>query len=107
MSLLEETDWRVLLKSIRQGKCILLLGPGVAVDPANPQGDPLQVQLAKRLAEELRSSGKGDELLTDSDLAHVAQTYERAMRRRRAGLELAIEDFYAPYQNQTTQLHLD
>jgi hypothetical protein len=107
MSLLEETDWRVLLKSIRQGKCILLLGPGVAVDPANPQGDPLQVQLAKRLAEELRSNRKGDQLLTDSDLAHVAQTYERALRRRRAGLELAIEDFYEPYQNQTTQLHLD
>lgn len=104
---LEETDWRVLLKSIRQGKCILLLGPGVAVDPANPQGDPLPVQLAQRLAGELRNAGKGDQLLAVGDLAHVAQTYERAMRKRRAGLELAMEDFYTPYLDQTTQLHLD
>jgi len=104
---LEETDWRVLLKSIRQRKCILLLGPGVAVDPANPQGDPLPIQLAQRLADELRNAGKGDRLLAAGDLAHVAQTYEREMRKRRAGLELAIEDFYAPYHDQTTQLHRD
>jgi hypothetical protein len=104
---LEETDWRVLLKSIRQRKCILLLGPGVAIDPANPQGDPLPIQLAQRLAGELRDAGKGDQLLAAGDLAHVAQTYEREMRKRRAGLELAIEDFYAPYHDQTTQLHRD
>ena len=94
---LEETDWRVLLKSIQQGKCVLLLGPGVAVDPADPQGDPLPVQLAQRLAGELRNAGKGDQLLAVGDLAHVAQTYKRAMRQHRAGLELAMEDFYSPY----------
>lgn len=104
---LEETDWRVLLKSIRQRNCILLAGPGVVVDPADPQGDPLPVQLAQRLAGELRDAGKGDQLLTDCDLAHVAQTYQRAMRKLRAGLELAIEDYYTPYRDQTTQLHLD
>jgi hypothetical protein len=104
---LEETDWRVLLKSIRQKKCILLLGPGVAVDPVNVLGDCLPIQFAQRLAAELRSAGKGGGLLATGDLAHVAQTYRREMRQRRAGLELATEDFYAPYREQTTQLHLD
>jgi hypothetical protein len=104
---LEETDWRILLKSIRQGKCILLLGPCVTVDPVNPQGDPLPVQLAQHLAGELRNASKGDQLLAVGDLAHVAQTYAREMRKRRAGLELAVEDFYTPYRDQTTQLHLD
>jgi hypothetical protein len=104
---LEETDWRVLLKSIRQGKCILLLGPGVTVDPANPESDPLPAQFAQRLAGKLRNAGKGDQLLAAGDLAHVAQTYERAMPKRRAGLEIATEDFYTPYHDQTTQLHLD
>lgn len=107
ISPLEETDWRVLLKAIRQRNCVLLLGPGVSVDPANPQGEPLPVQLAQRLAHELDDVGKGDQLLTAGDLAHVAQTYERAMRKRRTGLELIVEDFYAAYQDQITQLHLD
>jgi hypothetical protein len=107
MSLLEEADWRVLLKSIRQGKCIPLLGPDIAVDPTNFRGEPLSVQLAQKLANELRSAGKGGGLLATNDLAAVAQTYEREMRKRRAGLELAVEDFYTPYRDQTTQLHLD
>jgi len=104
---LEETDWRVLLKSIRQGKCILLLGPGVAANPADPEGDPLPVQLAQQLAGELRNAGKGDQLLAGGDLAHVAQTYGRAMPKRRPGLEIATEDFYTRYRDQTTQLHLN
>jgi hypothetical protein len=104
---LEESDWRVLLKSIRQRKCILLLGPGVTVDPTNPQTDSLPVQLAQGLAAELRNAGKRDEILGFGDLTHVAQTYAREMRKRRAGLELAVEDFYTPYRDQTTQLHLD
>jgi hypothetical protein len=29
------------------------------------------------------------------------------MRKRRTGLEIAVEDFYTPYRDQTTQLHLD
>jgi TIR domain/SIR2-like domain len=104
---LEESDWRVLLKSIRQGKCIPLLGPGVALDPANPKNPPLSIQLAQRLATELRREGKGNELPATHDLAEVAQIYKHQMRRRRAGLELTTEDFYAPYRDKTTQLHLD
>ena len=107
MVLLRDRDWQVLLRSIQRGHCILLLGPGAAIDPNDPQGDPLPVRLALKLAEELREENKGGELITPSDLAHVAQVYARAMPKKRPGLELAVEDFYAPYRGKTTPLHLD
>jgi hypothetical protein len=107
MSMLEEHDWRLLLRSIREGQCILLLGPGAAVDPQDPHGDPFPVRLALKLAEELQQAGKGTELVLPSDLAHVAQIYAQAMPRKRPGLELAVEDFYEPYRSQTTPLHRD
>ena len=107
MSMLEDQDWRLLVRSIREGQCILVLGPGAAVDPGNPSGDPLPVRLAYTLAEELHQAGKGAELVSTSDLAHVAQIYAHVMPRKRPGLELAVEDFYTPYRHQSTPLHRD
>jgi hypothetical protein len=107
MSLLEEWDWRLLLRSIREGQCILLVGPGAAIDPGDPHGVPLPARLALKLTEELRRAGKGGEIVTASDLAHVAQIYAQAMPKKRPGLELAVEDFYEPYRSQSTPLHLD
>lgn len=104
---LEESDWRILLKSIQQGRCVLLLGPNIAIAPGDQDSDPLSIRLARQLAAELRSSSKGDALLSTDDLAHVAQTYKREMRQHRAGLELATEDFYSRYRDQTTQVHRD
>src|SRR5215831_8195800 len=101
-SVLEEQDWRLLLRSIQKGQCILLVGPSAALDPREPQGDPLSVRLALTLAEALRRAGKGAEIVTSADLAHIAQLYAQAMPRRRPGLELAVEDFYAPYRTQST-----
>src|SRR5262249_20942963 len=60
-----------------------------------------------KLAEELRQAGKGTEIVTTSDLAHVAQIYAQAMPKKRPGLEDVVEGFYAPYRNQTTPLHCD
>ena len=107
MSMLEDQDWRLLVRSIREGQCILVLGPGAAVDPSNPSGDPLPVRLAHTLAEELHQAGKGAELVITSDLSHVAQIYAHVMPRKRPGLELAVEDFYTPYRHQSTPLHRD
>jgi hypothetical protein len=79
MSLLEERDWRLLLRSIREGQCILLLRPGAAVDPSDPQGDPLPARLALKLTEELRRAGKGGEIVTASD---TSPTLPRFMHKR-------------------------
>jgi hypothetical protein len=105
--ILEEQDWRILVKAIGQQQCVLLLGPGVATDPTDPNGEPLSERLAKTLAEKLRQEGKGSSIVASSDLAHVAQIYEREMRGKRPGLELAVDDFYSPYKDTTTQLHRD
>jgi hypothetical protein len=107
MSVLEEQDWRLLVRSIRERRCILLLGPGAALDPSDMRGDPLPVRLARTLAEELHQAGKGAEIVTTSDLAHIAHIYAQAMPRKRPGLELVVEDFYTPYRHQTTPLHCD
>jgi hypothetical protein len=104
---LEDQDWWTLLRSIREGQCILLLGPGVAVDPADPAGDPLPVRLAHKLTEKLKQVGKGDQLIAPSDLAHVAQTYQREMSSKRPGLEYVATEFYKPYRDKTTALHQD
>lgn len=104
---LDQSEWTLLLHAIQRKKCIVLLGPGVAVDPDDPSGVPLNARLAQSLASALESAGKGDALLARSDLAHVAQIYERQMRGKRPGLELAAEAFYKPYEGRTTSLHRD
>jgi hypothetical protein len=107
MPLLDEEDWLVLLKAIERKQCILLLGPGAAVDPDDPKGDPLPIRLAQKLAAKLDQAAKGQSIIDRSDLAHVAQVYTREMPKKRPGLELAVEEFYAPYRERTTQVHLD
>ena len=99
---LGEQDWWTLERAIKDGHCILLTGPGVAIDPA---GQPLPLRLAQQLTDELRQAGKGDQVITPSDLAHVAQTYQREMPFRRDGLEFAATEFYRPYHDYTTTIH--
>jgi hypothetical protein len=104
---LEDEDWWTLLRSIQEGQCIPVLGPGVAVDPADPSGHPLTVRLAHKLTEKLQQEGKGDQVIAPLDLAHVAQTYQREMPAKRAGLEYVATEFYKPYLDKTTALHQD
>lgn len=104
---LEDQDWWTLLRSIQEGQCIPVLGPGVAVDPVDPSGHPLPVRLAHKLTEKLQQEGKGDQVIAPSDLAHVAQTYQREMPAKRAGLEYVATEFYKPYRDKTTALHQD
>jgi hypothetical protein len=104
-SLLEQEDGLLLLRAIQRKKCILLLGPGVAVPPGDPAGEPLTVQLARTLAAKLRQEGKS--VVSETDLAHVAEVYQRENRKGRAGLRMAVESFYAPYRDTTTPLHTD
>jgi hypothetical protein len=99
---LGEQAWWTLEKAIQDGQCILFLGPGVAIDSA---GDPLPIRLAQKFAAELRQAGKGDQVITPSDLAHVAQAYEREMPFKRDGLEFATTEFYRPYHDYTTPIH--
>src|SRR5438105_2420142 len=104
---LQNEDWRMLLKSMRDGTCILLLGPGVAIDPNDADGDPLPLRLALELAAAMQGKDGEKRLVVPKDLAHVAQVYVHEMPRKRPGLDMAIEDFYAKYRDTTTPLHRD
>jgi len=107
MALLETEDWRLLLRSIRGGQCILVLGRGAALDPAAPTDDPLPVRLARELTAKIRRKGYGAHVVSETDLSHVAQVYASEMPGGHPALEMAVEDFYKPYLRQTTPLHLD
>jgi hypothetical protein len=100
---LDDRDWRKLIRTIENGKCILLLGPGVATDPNDPERRPLTTVLAEQLAGELERK-MGVRAVEPGNLAHVAQLYPD-----RQDVELAVEDFYAPYGYKdpwlTTELH--
>ncbi|MFO1433450.1 MAG: hypothetical protein U1F76_25695 [Candidatus Competibacteraceae bacterium] len=78
MEQLDDYDWHRLLATIRRGHCILLLGPGAAVDPDDPEGTPLAIRLARTLAEKL-PPGK---VANPNELTHVAQAHYQYFRDR-------------------------
>lgn len=101
----DEGDWNRLHETIKRGGCILLLGPGVAVDPNESDRTPLTTLLARSLAEEL---GQNPRIVNTDDLAHVCQVYkdDRDRGRDRVALELAVSSFYEKqYDGKTTALH--
>jgi len=93
---------RKLIESIKRGKCILLLGPQASFAPEDSNCVPLTTRLAQHLA---TSPGLADDknLLDRDDIAHVAQLFQQ--KRDRLELEMAVEEFYAGYRDQTTELH--
>jgi len=106
LSTLTEHDWRRLAETIQRGNCVLLLGPAVAADPQDPQHTPLTTSLARTLAEKLDAKlGPESRVVQRDDLAHVAQLYRAQPDSDRVDLELAVADFYKPYDGLTTQLH--
>lgn len=97
MESLKNREWRRLIRSIRDGKCILVLGPRAAIDPRDENAEPLCSQLARQQADDQ------DNITNPENLAQVAQQYRSA--RDRSDLELDIEDFFKPYNDTTTELH--
>lgn len=99
MDALNEQDWRRLVQTIRRGRCILLLGPGVAVAPGDDRHSPLTTRLARSLAGQLA------DVCDPANLSHVAQLYYQDPNFSRLDLESAVKDFYAPFEQETTPLH--
>jgi hypothetical protein len=93
-------DWLLLNEAIRRGKCILVLGPDAALDPAARAG-PLSARLAASLAEEI---GERAGIIDPTDLAHVSQLYYSAVGSR-LKLETRVREFLTPFQSATTDLH--
>ncbi|MEE8304514.1 MAG: toll/interleukin-1 receptor domain-containing protein [Candidatus Tectomicrobia bacterium] len=100
MESLRDSEWRRLIRMVQNDACVLLLGPGVAFDPADRDSPPLSAQLAQVLAEQLDDT---HEAMGEGHLAHIAQMYQR--ENDRVSLELEVEDFYRKCAGQTTEIH--
>lgn len=100
MESLRDSEWRRLIRMIRNDACILLLGPGVAVDPEELEGISLAAKLAQVLADQMNDT---HEAMDEGHLAHIAQMYQR--ENDRVTLEIEVEDFYRPYRDRTTEIH--
>jgi hypothetical protein len=101
-NILEDRDWRKLVRILEQGKCILLLGPDIASDTSQREPSPLTTVLAQRLASEMDNLPPGCD---PNDLAHIAQVYLTQRNRDRCDLEILVEEFYAAYKGGRTPLH--
>ena len=91
---------RALVERIRAGRCVLLMGPGVAV---NAEREPLTALLARRLAAAPELQGKCPAEMVD-DLRYVAQAHYEA-KQNLEELALETKDFYSAFQGTTTQFH--
>ena len=98
---MQERDWRTLIHSLRQGDCVLVLGPEIPVagspDASSPDVEPsppvgqrplsLPEKLAQQLSTELDIAG-----LDTYDLAQVSEFYARKYGRN--DLEAQVVSFY-------------
>ena len=94
---------RALADRVRGGNCVLLLGPGVAVDPRSADSPLLSTLLAHHLASDPDLQGRCPPEM-QGNLRYVAQQYFQAKRSLE---ELHIEtcDFYRNYEGLTTDCH--
>ena len=103
---LSDQEWKEIAWAIRQGACVLVLGPAIAVDPEDPEHTPLTSTLAQSLAKQVRDQDPSLEIVNTSDLSHVSQVFSevQALGGRRR-LRIAVDEFYAQYDGKTTPLH--
>jgi hypothetical protein len=98
---LEEEEWDTLIYSIRQGNCILMLGPDAAVEEVDGQTHLLTEILANQLAEKIDEETRGK--INPSDLAQVSQYY--SIERGRNSLEARASSFFYEREGMSTNLH--
>lgn len=94
---------RALADRVRGGNCVLLLGPGVAVDPRATERPLLGALLAQQLGRDPDMQGRCPPEM-QGNLRYVAQQYFQAKRSLE---EMHIEtcDFYRDYEGLTTDCH--
>jgi hypothetical protein len=93
---------RELVTSIKKTDCVLLLGPGVAVDPA---GDhvPLNTLLAQQLAADPKVQRQCSSKMRANLRLVALLDYE--IYRSRPRLEVATREFFGRFKGQTTDFH--
>ncbi|MCU0286237.1 MAG: TIR domain-containing protein [Acidobacteria bacterium] len=101
-----EDEWKVLVKAIRRGKCILMLGPETAVANLDGQYKPLSHSLADLLLQGMEPRFK--EQIDSSNLMEVSHYYCLQQNHDKNELQLKIRDFYTQYSSElTSEFHRD
>ncbi|MCB0599180.1 MAG: toll/interleukin-1 receptor domain-containing protein [Lewinellaceae bacterium] len=103
-------NWQSLIRAVKDGECILVLGPGVATLERDGERLSLTTLLARHLAEKLRQLQPGAPLLDGDNLPYVAKALEDAIflkevasnrnyspENARAALAETIQDFYGQF----------
>lgn len=96
---------RALADRVRGGNCVLLLGPGVAVDPRAADRPLLGTLLAQLLAGDPDMQGRCPPEM-QGNLRHVAQLYFQA-KRSLEDMHIETSDFYRSFEGLTTDCHRD
>lgn len=94
---------RPLVERIKGGGCVLLIGPGVAVDTSQPDRPPMTSLLARHLAADPSLQGRCPPEMA-SNLRYVAQLHYES-NRNLEDLAIIAADFYQGLKNTTTPFH--
>lgn len=97
-------EWDTLIHSIRQGNCILMLGPHASLERVNGKCRPLMEILSTELAESIKIRIE-ERKINQDNLSQVAHYY--SMEYGRNGLEAKVESFYGKRRRLTSELHKD
>lgn len=95
---LSNRQWGNLLKDIERQRCILLLGPRLALGQKNGAEEPLIELLAQHLSNELAAEGIPFETAASRDLSYIAQRFMTIPKIRRIDLEDEAISFYQKHQ---------
>jgi TIR domain/SIR2-like domain len=94
---------RPLVERIKGGGCVLLKGPGVAVDTSHPDRPPITSLLARRLVADPSLQGRCPPEM-EGNLRYVAQLHYES-NRNLEDLAIITADFYEGLKNTTTPFH--
>jgi len=96
-----DEDWETLNYAIQRKNCILMLGPGAAIDVVKKQPRLLTEILAEQLAENINPETK--KKINLSDLAQVSQYY--CIQKGRHSLEVRVRTFFNEKSSLSSTLH--
>lgn len=115
----EDDEWDILIRTIKRGDCILMLGPDASLEKVkgeeNEDFRPLNEILAKELAERIKTDEVEGKIkprvdlhkIDHANLAQVAHYYCIVMETGRDNLEARAEKFYEKRMQLTSELHED
>lgn len=100
----DDESWQSIIHTIRNGNCILMLGPGTSLESYHGKDLPCDEIFAHELF--ARIEDKFNEWRITPDIGNVAQIAQYyAMHKDRNLLEASTTDFYLKRQHDTTELH--